>query len=98
MVDEATIRKLEGELKEREKELVEGNRLRLKNDDQIAQLREAIDQERRKSMVDERKVGELQKALDNKVKLANQMEGRMAELVNKEQDDLETINLLKEEI
>ena len=64
--------------------MVEGNRLRLKNDDQISQLREAIDQERRKSLVDERKVQELQKTLDNKVKLANQMEGRMAELVGKE--------------
>ena len=49
-------------------------------------------------MVDERKVQELQKTLDNKVKLANQMEGRMAELVGKEQDDMQTINLLKEEI
>ena len=85
-------------MKEREKELVEGSRLRLKNDDQISQLREAIDQERRKSLVDERKVQELQKTLDNKVKLANQMEGRMAELVGKEQDDMQTINLLKEEI
>ena len=78
--------------------MVEGNRLRLRNDDQISQLREAIDQERRKSLVDERKVQELQKTLDNKVKLANQMEGRMAELVGKEQDDMQTINLLKEEI
>ena len=75
--------------------MVEGNRLRLKNDDQISQLREAIDQERRKSLVDERKVQELQKTLDNKVKLANQIEGRMAELVGKEQDDMQTINLLK---
>ena len=36
--------------------MVEGNRLRLKNDEQINQLKDAIDQERRKSMVDERKV------------------------------------------
>ena len=36
--------------------MVEGNRLRLKNDEQINQLKDAIDQGRRKSMVDERKV------------------------------------------
>ena len=49
-------------------------------------------------MVDERKVEQLQKTLDNKIKLANQMEGRVAELVGKQKDDTHTIKLLKEEI
>ena len=43
----------------------------MKNDNDIHDLRDAIDEERRKSMVDQRKLQEMQKMLDQKVKLAN---------------------------
>lgn len=39
-------------LKEKEKELYEDNRIRMKNDNAIHELRDAIEDERRKSMVD----------------------------------------------
>lgn len=43
MADEATIRKLESLLREREKEILENNRIRMKHDEEIQALREAID-------------------------------------------------------
>jgi hypothetical protein len=52
MADEAVIRKLDGLVKEREKELLENNRIRMKNDNQIQDLKDAIEEERRKSMID----------------------------------------------
>ena len=43
----------------------------MKNDNDIHDLRDAIEEERRKSLADERKIQEMQKILDQKVKLAN---------------------------
>lgn len=42
MVDEATVKKLQTLLKEKEKELYEDNRIRMKNDNAIHDLRDAI--------------------------------------------------------
>lgn len=78
MADEALIRKLDGLVKEREKELLENNRIRMKHDNQINDLKDSIEEERRKSMVDQRKLQEMQKMLDQKVKLANEMNGQVA--------------------
>ena len=85
-------------VKEKEKDLIENNRIRMKHDNQIRDLKDAIDEERRKSMVDERKLSEMQKLLDQKVKLANEMNGQVAVYTKKEQEDEEAINFLKEEI
>jgi hypothetical protein len=49
-------------------------------------------------MVDERKIQEVQKLLDQKVKLANEMSGQMAIYAQKEQDDEEAMRFLKDEI
>ena len=43
----------------------------MKHDNEIRDLKDAIEEERRKSMIDERKLQEMQKILDQKVKLAN---------------------------
>jgi hypothetical protein len=43
----------------------------LKHDQEIHDLRDAIEEERRKTMADERKIQEIQKMLDQKVKIAN---------------------------
>ena len=85
-------------VKEKEKDLIENNRIRMKHDNQIRDLKDAIDEERRKSMIDERKLSEMQKLLDQKVKLANEMNGQVAVYAQKEQEDEEAINFLKEEI
>jgi hypothetical protein len=85
-------------VKEKEKELIENNRIRMKNDTDIHNLKDAIEEERRKSMVDERKLSEMQRLLDEKVKLANEMNGQMAVYAKKEQEDEQAINFLKEEI
>jgi hypothetical protein len=61
-------------------------------------LKDAIDEERRKSMIDERKVAELQKILDQKVKLANELSGQLEGFDRKEEEDIEAINFLREEI
>ena len=57
----------------------------MKHDNEIHDLKDAIEEERRKSMVDERKLQEMQKILDQKVKLANQMNGQVAVYAKKEQ-------------
>lgn len=49
-------------------------------------------------MIDERKVSEMQKILDQKVKLANELSGQLEGYERKEQDDIEAINFLREEI
>lgn len=85
-------------VKEKEKELIENNRIRMKNDTDIHNLKDAIEEERRKSMVDERKLQEMQRMLDEKVKLANEMNGRMAVYAKKEQEDEQAIQFLKDEI
>ena len=68
----------------------------MKNDNDIHDLRDAIDEERRKSMVDQRKLQEMQKMLDQKVKLANEMNGQIAVYAKKEEEDEEAIRMLKE--
>lgn len=55
----------------------------MKNDNEIHDIRDAIEEERRKSLVDERKLQQLQKMLDQKVKLANEMNGQMAVFAKK---------------
>jgi hypothetical protein len=59
----------------------------MKNDNDIHDLRDAIEDERRKSLADERKIQEMQKLLDQKVKLANEMNGQVAVYAKKEQED-----------
>ena len=49
-------------------------------------------------MVDERKLQEIQKMLDQKVKLANEFNGQVAVYAKKEQEDEEAIRFLKDEI
>jgi hypothetical protein len=98
MADEATIRKLDALVKEKEKEYIENNRIKQKNDNEIRDIKDAIEEERRKSMVDERKLSELAKMLDQKIKLANEMNGQVAVYAKKEAEDEEAINFLKEEI
>ena len=68
----------------------------MKNDTDIHNLKDAIEEERRKSMVDERKLHQMQKLLDEKVKLANEMNGQMAVYARKEEEDVQAINFLKE--
>ena len=70
----------------------------MKNDNQIRDLKDAIDEERRKTMADERKLQEMQKLLDQKVKLSNEMNGQVAVYAKKEQEDEQAITFLKEEI
>lgn len=70
----------------------------MKNDNDIHDLRDAIEDERRKSLADERKIQEMQKLLDQKVKLANEMNGQVAVYAKKEQEDEQAIRFLKEEI
>ena len=98
MADEAAIKKYEALVKEKERELIENNRIRMKNDNDIQDIRDAIEEERRKSMVDERKLSEMQKILDQKVKLANELNGQMAVYAKKEEEDEEAIRFLKDEI
>lgn len=78
--------------------MLESNRIRLKHDEEIHDLKDAIDEERRKSMIDERKIAEMQKILDQKVKLANELSGQLEGFERKEEDDIEAINFLREEI
>ncbi len=56
MADEATLRKLEGILKEKQKQIDMNSQARQKNDNAVQELRQLLDDERRKSMVDEGKV------------------------------------------
>lgn len=95
MLDEATIHKLQALLREKERQVLESNRIRLKHDEQIHDLKDVIDEERRKTMVDERKVAQMQKVLDQKIKLANQLSGQLEGFERKEQDDIEAINFLR---
>ena len=44
LADEATIRKLENLLREKEKELLEDNRIKMKNDNDIHDLKDAIEE------------------------------------------------------
>lgn len=44
LADEATIRKLENILREKEKELLEDNRIKMKNDNDIHDLKDAIEE------------------------------------------------------
>ena len=77
MADQQKIKKIET--------VLQGNTA--KAEDRVRELTDALDAERRKSMVDERKIQEVQKLLDQKVKLANEMSGQMAIYAQKEQDD-----------
>lgn len=63
MADEATIRKLENILNEKLKQIDTHNQTRNKNDEAIQELRQLLDDERRKSMVDEGRVKQIQKVL-----------------------------------
>lgn len=56
MADEATIRKLESILNEKLKQIDNHKQTRSKNDDAVQELRQLLDDERRKSMVDEGRV------------------------------------------
>lgn len=70
----------------------------MKHDEEIQALRDAVEDERRKSMVDERKVQEIQKILDQKIKLANELNGQVEFYTKKEEDDAEAIRFLRDEI
>ncbi len=50
------MRKLEGILKEKQKQIDMNSQARQKNDNAVQELRQLLDDERRKSMVDEGKV------------------------------------------
>ena len=56
MSDEAVIRKLEGILQEKSKQIDGNNKVRQQNDDTIQELRQLLDEERRKSMADEGRI------------------------------------------
>lgn len=49
-------------------------------------------------MIDERKLSDLQKMLDQKFKLANELGGQMEGYAKKEEDDIEAIRFLREEV
>lgn len=49
-------------------------------------------------MVDERKLQEIQKLLDQKIKLANELNGQAEYYAKKEEDDAEAIRFLHDEI
>lgn len=49
-------------------------------------------------MVDERKVQEIQKVLDQKIKLSNELNGQVEFYAKKEEDDVEAIRFLRDEI
>ena len=68
----------------------------MKHDNEIHDIRDAIEEERRKTMADDRKIQEMQKMLDQKVKLANEMNGQVAVYAQKEEEDEEAIRFLKE--
>lgn len=56
MADQAVIRKLEGILQEKAKQIEGHNKVRNQNDNMIEELRQLLDEERRKSMADEGKI------------------------------------------
>lgn len=98
MADEATIRKLEGILKEKLKQIEGNNNTRQKNDDAISELRQLLDDERRKSMLDEGKVKEIQRVLNEKVKEANEFNRRLNDMARKSDMNDQEVRFLKEQI
>jgi hypothetical protein len=56
MSDEAVIRKLQGIYDEKSKQIEGHNKVRAQNDNAIEELRQLLDEERRKSLADEGRI------------------------------------------
>jgi hypothetical protein len=64
--------------------MIESNeKRRQKGDDEIRNLKDIIDEERRKSMVDEGKIKELEQTLAKKIKHANEQNAKINEMARK---------------
>ena len=98
MADEATIRKLDGILKQKLKQIDGNSQVRQKNDVAIQELRQLLDDERRKSMADEGKIKEIEKVLNNKVKEANQFNRKLNDMSRKSDMNDQEVRFLKEQI
>ncbi len=81
MADQQKIKKIERVLEENE----------AKAEAMLRDLAEALDQERRKSMVDEKRAKDIERALNEKLYFLN-------ELTRKKDEDEEELNILREEI
>ena len=68
----------------------------MKNDNDIRDLKDAIEDERRKSMVDEGKIKELEGVLAQKIKDANLKNHRLEELERKSEQDDQEIRYLRD--
>ena len=98
MADEATILKLDGILKQKLKQIDGNSQVRQKNDVAIQELRQLLDDERRKSMADEGKIKEIEKVLNNKVKEANQFNRKLNDMSRKSDMNDQEVRFLKEQI
>lgn len=98
MADQATIRKLDGILKQKLKQIDGNSQIRQKNDVAIQELRQLLDDERRKSMADEGKIKEIEKVLNNKVKEANQFNRKLNDMSRKSDMNDQEVRFLKEQI
>jgi hypothetical protein len=57
--------------------------MRQEKDDEIRQLQDLIEDERRKSMMDEKKVRELQSILESKMREANEFNNKLKDFSRK---------------
>ena len=81
MADQQKIKKIET--------VLQGNTA--KAEDRVRELTDALDAERRKSMVDEKRVKDIERALNEKIYFLN-------ELTRRKSEDEQGLNALREEI
>jgi|JI6StandDraft_1071083.scaffolds.fasta_scaffold171259_2 DNA repair exonuclease SbcCD ATPase subunit len=81
MADQQKIKKIET--------VLQGNTA--KAEDRVRELTDALDAERRKSMVDEKRVKDIERALNEKIYFLN-------ELTRRKSEDEQELNALREEI
>lgn len=81
MADQQKIKRIEKVLEENQ----------IKQQERVRELMEALDQERRKSMVDEKRAKDIERALNEKIYFLN-------ELTRKKEEDDQELNALRQEI